>query len=364
MEFYIGSEIEIRPPVPAEKVMGTRYVADDTGDTDSEVIVIVDDEDHSTIVPTSGERESTRPGSIVGDVQGLVDLLGPGYAYGGELRIDDPTGQPPSRVRVVEDGNRWRAVQEKAEYVYASDYAIPAGPAVVLNGEAAKAWLTDVLGGGVVRAGEYNVNPDGMYDPIRHSPSDWLARMLADLTAAEPAAPHVWRCVPGVDVEVVQTTGVEVVEAHGAAVLVVVVGGLRLASRWLTADELATFDADEDGEPKVSQVDAAVEALESAARVVNDVVERHRAVRAADVAARTTLCVVPSLASRLSLADAECALRTLADLWDGRDPHDVLSTRQREVADRVAALAAADDAEEVGETEGMDGDEGPAEHPA
>src|SRR5437773_2680174 len=54
MEFYyVGGEIEIRPPVPAEKVAGARYVAEGMDDTDSEVIV-VDDGDHSTIVPLSG----------------------------------------------------------------------------------------------------------------------------------------------------------------------------------------------------------------------------------------------------------------------------------------------------------------------
>lgn len=356
MEFYyIGSDIEIHPPVPAEKVAGTRYAAGGMDDTDSEVIVIVDDGDHSTIVPTSGERESTRPGSIVGDVQGLVDLLGPGYTYSGELRIDDPTGQPPSRVRLVEDGDRCKAVQEEAEYVYPSDYAIPPGPAVAFDGDTAKAWLSDVLAGGVVRAGEYNIDPDGMYDPDHQSPAEWLERLLSDLSAAEPAAPHVWRCAAGVGLEVIQATGVDVDEANGGAVLVVVVGGLRLASHRFTARELATGDTDEDGEPTVPQIDAAIEALASAARVVNHVVERHRAVRAADVAARTTLCVVPSLASQLSLADAECALRTLADLWDGDDPHDVLSTRQREVADRVAALAAAEDAEQMDDIEDGDG---------
>jgi hypothetical protein len=140
-------------------------------------------------------------------------------------------------------------------------------------------------------------------------------------------------------------------------VLVVQVGGLRAASRWLECKDLAGAEYGEQGRPTRPQLDAAVEALGAAAHTVNDVAERHRAVRAAEAATRATLCTVPSLTAQLSLDDVECALRTLADLWNsgdlgsGSDPYDVLSKRQRKVADWVAALVAdehADDPDDGG----------------
>ncbi|MFC0527172.1 hypothetical protein [Phytohabitans kaempferiae] len=111
--YYIGAQIEIRPLVPAHTLPGTRYLADDT-DSDSEVVVI-DHGDHSRIVPRDHDRQTNRSEAIVGDVQGLVDILGPDYSYRGALRIDDPSGEPPSRFRVVVDGERRTAIREDAD---------------------------------------------------------------------------------------------------------------------------------------------------------------------------------------------------------------------------------------------------------
>src|SRR5436305_2607321 len=107
-----------------------------------------------------------------------------------------------------------------------------------------------------------------MYRPHHDdSPAVWLDRLLAELTHTTPAAPHVWRCGPGVDVDTVET--VETVETvgslgyrDGGGVLIVEVGRMRLASRWLDDDDLATYDEDGPHQPKVTQIDAAVEALE------------------------------------------------------------------------------------------------------
>jgi hypothetical protein len=349
--FYVGAQIEIRPPVPAHMLAGTRYLPDDMDDTDSEVVVVIDHSDysdHSRIVPRADNRQTNRPEAIVGDVQGLVDFLGPGYAYRGQLRIDDATGEPPSRVRVVADGERRTAIREDADYVYAADYLVPAGPAAVFDLGAARTWLAVPGDDGLSRGqADFNIDTDSVYDPTEHSPADWVERMLHHLAGEHPAAPHMWRTAPGVAVEVVETIGPEGY-ADGGAVLVVQVGGLRVASRWLDWKDLAGAEYGQDGQPTRPQLDAAVEALEVTARTVNQVVEQHRMVRAADAATKATLTTIPSLAGKLSLADVECALRTLADLWNGADlgdagdPRDVLSSRQRQVAETVCALVAAD----------------------
>jgi hypothetical protein len=253
--YYIGDEVEIRPPIPAHTLAGTRYLPDGMDDTGSEIVVI-DHGDHSCIAPRDNDQQTHHPEAILGDVQGLLDTLGPGYTYRGAFRINDLAGE-------------------------------------------------------------------------------------------HPAAPHVWRTTPGVALEVIETVGPEGY-ADGGAVLVVQVGGLRVASRWLDWKDLASAEYGQDGQPTRPQLDAAVEALDVTAWTVNQVVEQHRAVRAADAAARTTLTTIPSLTGQLRLADVECALRTLADLWNGADlgdagdPHDVLSTRQRQVAETVCALVAAE----------------------
>jgi len=193
-----------------------------------------------------------------------------------------------------------------------------------------------------------------MYRPHHDdSPADWLDRLLAELTHTTPAAPHVWRCAPGVDVEIVETVG-SLGYRDGGGVLVVEVGRMRLASRWLDDGDLATYDEDGPHQPKVTQIDAAVEALESAARIVNDMVERHRLAMATAVAAanpfqRGLLALFPP-------ADVETALLTLADLWintGGADPHDVLSAHQREVASRIAAVAAGEDPSDDADAAGL-----------
>lgn len=357
--FYIGGQIEIRPAVPAATLAGSRYLTDDGDDTESEVIVIVEDGDHSSIVPSAADSETTDPDSILGDVQSLLDLLGADYTYRGELHIYSPASDPPSRVRVVADGERRTAVQEGAEVVYPADYTVPPGPAVLFDPAAARAWLAEPAFEDISRGQvEYNVDTDGVFDPVEDSPADWVERMLRDLAGDQPAAPQVWRTAPGIAIEVVETVGAERY-ADGGAVLVVEVGGLRAASRWLACKDLARAEY-EDGVPSRPQLDAAVEALDFAATTINALVEQHRTVRAAEAATRATLCTIPSLTAQLSLAEVECALRTLAEVWNGDDPHDVLTKRQRRIADWVAALAAA---EQAGEPDDDDATDPPGEHP-
>lgn len=354
--FYIGGQIEIRPAVPAATLAGSRYLAGD--EDDSEVLVIVEDGDHSSIVASGADSETTDPDSILGDVQGLLDLLGADHTYRGELHIYSPTSDPPSRVRVVADGERRTAVQEGAEFVYPADYTVPPGPAVVFDPDAARAWLAEPAFEGISRGQvEYNVDTDGTFDPTEDSPADWVERMLRDLDGDQPAAPHVWRTAPGIAIEVVETVGAERY-ADGGAVLVVEVGGLRAASWWLACKDLASAEY-EDGVPNRPQLDAAVEALDAAATTINALVEQHRTVRAAEAATQATLCTIPSLTAQLSLAEVECALRTLADLWNGDDPHDVLTKRQRKIADWVAALAA----EPADEPDDDAATDPPGEHP-
>ncbi len=52
----------------------------------------------------------------------------------------------------------------------------------------------------------------------------------------------------------------------------------------------------------------------------------------------------PTLADRLDADELDCALRTLADLAQhpGYDPHDVLSERQKDVAELVVSLVGAE----------------------
>jgi hypothetical protein len=283
-------------------------------------------------------------------VQELVDLLGAGYTYHGDLRIDSPHGEPPTRVRVIADGERHRAVYEQSDYVYAADYTVPAGPAVVFDPAAARVWLAAPAGDGLSRGlADYAVDPAGVYDPTVHSPADWIERMLRDLAGDPPAAPHVWRTAPGVVVETVGAEG----HADGGAVLVVEIGGLRAASRWLTGTDLATADYGEGGRAARPQLDAAVEALGTAADTVKGLVEQHRLVRAADAATQATLCTIPSLTARLNLADVECALRALGTLWaDGQ----LADAGHRAVAGQLAALIT--DEHPHGHQAGA-----PAEHP-
>jgi hypothetical protein len=302
-DFYIGGEIEIRPPIPAGKLAGSKFLPDTAKAQDSEVFVIIDGDHRSIIVPTDHEGMTGYPDSVIDDVAALITLIGDGHTYHGALRIEDPAGpangSPPSRVRIVNGGDGWGVAREQSEYVYPADYTIPDGPAVAFDRDAATAWLTEtVLVGGVemVRADEFGIEPQGMYRPHHDdSPAGWLERLLAELTHTTPAAPHVWRCAPGVDVEIVE------------------VGRMRLASRWLDDGDLATYEEDGPHQPTVTQIDAAVEALESAARIVNDMVERHRLAMATAVAAtnpfqRGLLALFPP-------ADVETALLTLADLW-------------------------------------------------
>ena len=159
---------------------------------------------------------------------------------------------------------------------------------MIFDPGAARTWLAEPSGDDLSRGqADFNVDTDGVYDPTAHSPADWVERMLHHLAGEHPAAPQVWRTAPGVAVDVVETIGPEGY-GDGGAVLVVQVGGLRVASGWLHCKDLAGAEYGQDLQPTRPQLDAAVEALEVAARTVNEVVERHRAVRAADAATRAS----------------------------------------------------------------------------
>jgi hypothetical protein len=171
-EYYIGdqAEIHIRPPVPAGALTGSGFTADDAFAHGRQVFVI-DSDSHSCslIVPSHTVRWTTSSDDIVRDVQALVDLLGGGYTYSGELDIVDPGGDSPSRVRVVQDSGPWKAVEEAAQYVFPADYAIPDGPAVVFDPDYARERLTGIVNdpaGPFVRASVYHIDPGAMFDPV------------------------------------------------------------------------------------------------------------------------------------------------------------------------------------------------------
>ena len=73
--------------------------------------------------------------------------------------------------------------------------------------------------------------------------------------------------------------------------LIFEVGHLRLASYRIEAMDFARDAHGVDGDP-ITHIEAVLQTLEHAAQVVNEMIERHRLVRAADVAAGTRLSVV------------------------------------------------------------------------
>ena len=189
-DFHIGGEIEIRPPVPAGKLAGSKFLPDTAKEQDSEVFVIIDGAHRSIIVPTDPEGITGYPDSVIDDVAALITLIGDGHTYHGALRIEDPAGlangNPPSRVRIVNGGDGWVVAREQSEYIYPADYTIPNGPAVTFDRDAATAWLTEtVLVGGVetVRAHEFGIDRQHVPAAPRRQPGR-LARPAARRTDA------------------------------------------------------------------------------------------------------------------------------------------------------------------------------------
>jgi hypothetical protein len=292
-------------------------------------------EEYSEVVPVL--EGIPDPDKAVADLNELIARIGPGHTYDGALICVARHTGDHFRIRVV-DG---KAVVEPGAVVFPADYVIPAGPAVVFDPAAATAWLMDPVEGRRDRRGEcyYNVFPTHEYDPcIGPGPGDWLGRIIPDLDEYN-VAPQVWQSAPGVRVSVIETVGMES-SSDGGAVLVVEVGRLRLASRFIEADDLARrYHADE--VTPVTQLEAAVDALYNAAAAVNAMVEEHRLVRATDQAT-AAVSALGGLAGQLTPDELECALVTLAELWTGTSLED-LSGVQHDVADDLVASLLPDD---------------------
>lgn len=358
-EYYVGGMIEVCPAPPAQILTGTRFDpatldARKHDDDAPQVWLITDDPASHALADACdlvayniGEIAALHPDCITlhperiaGDLTELVALLGDGFTYHGSLRIDSGSGEPPSRIRVAQIGDA-RIVQEhSAEYVYPADYGIPDGPAVVFNPDATRAWLSERRDDGTARAVQYNLSLKAMYDPTADdSPGDWLCRLLNDASDPDGLPPHAWRLADSVQVEVVETVGVGN-HADGGAVLVVEVGGLRLASQWFGCDDLGTYGGDPYGRPTVPQLDVAIQALTAAAAAINWMVEHHRTVRAADAATRSIPELGP-LSRRLGAEDIETALVAFNELVSSlgvHDPGQVLTEQQRRVLWRTNDL--------------------------
>lgn len=207
---YIGGEIAVYPVPPLEKLTGSRFDPATTGallDVGQAPEVVVRagcDNTAALVVPVHRDRLTTAPpGQVRADLSELVALLGAGFTYHGQLRIDQPNGDPPTRLRMAKVAGAWKVQQHDAEYVYPADYKVPSGPAVVFDPAAARAWLAGTVCGSLSRAlARYRIDPTGAYGHDDRL-GDWLCRLMLDLDAG--AAPHVWRQADGVTVEVVET---------------------------------------------------------------------------------------------------------------------------------------------------------------
>ncbi len=208
---------------------------------------------------------------------------------------------------------------------FIADYAIPDGPAVTFDARAVYEWLHGPGEiSGRTRMHDYAIDPE-LYDPEWHRPADWLYRLLVAATSPMDG----WRLADGVTVDVEETIDSDDA-VDGSAVLVVSVGGVRLASHHIGPEEFTSGTYGPAGEP-ITQIEAVLQSLAWAADVVNRMVEEHRLVRAAATRPGPLSCRFPDV-------DVEAALVTLAELVRRGvlDQHaDILSARQREVATRV-----------------------------
>ncbi len=277
---YVHGEIAITPPAPAPVLAGSRFTAETAWAADSEVFAVPDQQGrYASIKATSPDGATRAPQNLVEHVNAIIDLIGPGHTLTGELYCEGPGVQDIWQVRVV-DG---RAVAEDAVVVFPGDCAVPAGPAVTFDPSAARAWLSEHVtagGGGLIRAGQYAIDVAGVYDAASGDlPADWVERLVHAF--AHGAAPQVWRTAAGLAIEVVETCDAQGV-ADGGAVLVVEVGGARLACRRLAADELTRYEYDERGRATKPRLDAVIEALTRAVEEVNALLDGHRTRRVVD----------------------------------------------------------------------------------
>lgn len=350
---YITGGIFVRPSVPAAVFTGTPFeFIDGRAPGDRDLCVVPRNHGDTYSVIESAQTDGmTSPDHVADELNDLLTLIGDGHVYTGDLTINPDGDQAPDetfRLRVVQHsaaGDRpaeLRVVRDDAALIFPADYAVPAGPAVTFDADAARAWFADPAA-----CKGYNVHPARpyTYDTLA---GDWMARLLPCLSDLA-LVPHVWRTARGVAIEAVETLSPEGMVADGGIVLKITVGGLTLASEYLSQDTLAgvDLDLDLDGGTGKTQLAALAEALGTVAATANRLVEEHRTVRAADAHVSSPLAAIGPLTERVGADNIECALITLAELvaeGTGRhgvlrvDEHDILSDRQRMVASLVRDL--------------------------
>lgn len=153
---------------------------------------------------------------------------------------------------------------------------IPAGPVVVFDPDAMRAWLTSPAGleltsfvgsGLSTPADDAEIDADNLYQPETANPGDWLDYLLLRISQ-DRLAPAAWRTPPGVAVEAHHTADFGG-DGDGGAVLVVSFGG---AARFTTG-KLEMKDLVSGNDPAKTELDAAVEAFGAAADAINTMFE-------------------------------------------------------------------------------------------
>ncbi len=268
---YVHGQIDVAPAVPAGVVAAGPFSA---ARADGREVFLLPDGAGRGVAVVAADPHGGSAGlePLTAAVDELVRWLGPGgHTFSGALYARGPDAGDVGRVRVVDGSARL----EHAQIVFLEDFAPPAGPVVRFDPAAAVDWLVQPVPSRVCvqfcrRAEHYGVPWNGTYDATSDRPGDWLYRLLPDLSGN--MAPAVWHTAAGIAVEVVETVDVEGV-ADGGVVLVVEVGGLRLASPRLAPLDLVAYSY---GDPPKPRVDAVVESLNVAAQSVTDLVGRYR----------------------------------------------------------------------------------------
>jgi hypothetical protein len=143
---------------------------------------------------------------------------------------------------------------------------IPDGPIVAYDPAAMRAWLATPFGhNGETTASDADISVDNIYTPESCNPGDWLDCLLLRIGQQSPPCP-AWQVQPGVAIEAHHTADFEGDAGDGGAVIIVDLGhGHRFTTGKLDRDDLVVNDY----EPK-TEVDAAVEAFQSAADAINN----------------------------------------------------------------------------------------------
>jgi hypothetical protein len=350
-DYYLCGTITVRPHVPDHALDKTGFVPEDGRCGDKAVCLVPPYEQTGadfTMIEASNSDSPCNREETTADLRELVALLGPGYTFDGQMTGEsaDDVGDA-WRLRILPcpttDGipARWDVVEDEALLVDPADYQVPAGPAVRFDARAAYQWLHEEVDTPPrFRAHNFTLVPAEPYDrEEEHRPADWLYRILI----GGNVPPAVWRLADGVEFDIEETINSDEC-VDGSAVLMVSVGGLRLASHHIQPEAFTTGTYGPAAEP-LTQIEAVLQSLEYTAEVVNRMVEEHRTVRATDAATRPA----GLYAGQLGADDTECALRTAGEMAAVilADADDFLSTRQREVIERLAALFA----REHGDTE-------------